>query len=51
MSVEQNAFKNRSFFYPKMHGNTHFQDYWLTDPRFKFWVRKSDVKTAFCSCC
>ena len=25
--------------------NTHFQDYWLTDPSFKFWVRKSDDKT------
>ena len=25
--------------------NTHFQDYWLTNPSFKFWVRKSDDKT------
>ena len=31
--------------------NTHFQDYWLTDPSLKLWVRKSDDKTAFCSYC
>ena len=31
--------------------NTHFQDYWLTDPSFKLWVRKSDHKTAFRSYC
>ena len=31
--------------------NTHFQDYWLTDPSFKLWVRKSDDKTPFCSSC
>ena len=31
--------------------NTHFQDYWLTDPSFKLWVRKSFDKTAFCSYC
>ena len=31
--------------------NTHFQDYWLTDPNLKLWVRKSDDKTAFCSYC
>ena len=29
--------------------NTYFQDYWLTDPSFKLWVRKSDNKTTFCS--
>ena len=34
-----------------MHRNTHFQDYWLTDPSFKLWERKSDDKTAFCSYC
>ena len=28
--------------------NTHFQDYWLTDPTFKLWLRKSDERTAFC---
>ena len=31
--------------------NTHFQDYWLTDPSFKLWLRKSFDKTAFCSYC
>ena len=31
--------------------NIHFQDYWLTDPNVKLWVRKSDDKTAFCSYC
>ena len=31
--------------------NTHFQDYWLTDPSFKLWIRKSFDKTAFCSYC
>ena len=34
-----------------MSRNTHIQDYWLTDRNFKFWVRKSDDKTAFCSYC
>ena len=34
-----------------MHRNTHFQDYWLTDPSFKLWEKKSDDKTAFCSYC
>ena len=29
--------------------NTYFQDYWLTDPSFKLWVRKSANKTTFCS--
>ena len=27
--------------------NTHFQDYWLTDPSLKFWIRKADHETAF----
>ena len=31
--------------------NTHFQDYWLADPNFKLWLRKSDERTAFCSNC
>ena len=26
--------------------DTPFQDYWLTDPNFKLWIRKSDDKTA-----
>ena len=30
--------------------NTHFQDYGLTDPSFKLWVRKSDDKTTFSYC-
>ena len=32
-----------------MSRNISFQDYWLTDPSFKLWVRKSDDKTAICS--
>ena len=31
--------------------DTRFQDYCLTHPNFKLWVRKSDDKTAFCSNC
>ena len=31
--------------------NILFQDYCLTHPNFKLWVRKSDDKTAFCSNC
>ena len=32
-----------------MSRNIRFQDYLLTDPSFKLWVRKSDDKTAICS--
>ena len=58
ISFEQNACKNLNFYYILIClililviKNTHIQDYWLTDRNFKFWVRKSDDKTAFCSYC
>ena len=66
MSVEQNACKNPdiycisiSFILISVIKNVIkkcleiliFQDYWLTDPSFKLWLRKCDDKTAFCSYC
>ena len=36
---------------PKEKKQLPFQNIWLTDPQFKFWIKKVDIHTAGCTWC